>query len=64
MVGLPKSGEGPQFRSDCHATVEALLEAVFFHVSDQGFIGETAFSFGEFSVGVSRGRFVVEDLNV
>jgi hypothetical protein len=34
---------------------------VFFRVSDRGFIGEIAFSLREFSVGDSRGRFIVKE---
>jgi hypothetical protein len=38
-------------------------EALFFHMSDQGFIEVTEVCF-QFSVGGSHGRFVDEDPNV
>jgi hypothetical protein len=42
-----------------------LQNTVLFHMSDQGFIGETEVSsqgiLGEFSAGGSRRRIVVED---
>jgi hypothetical protein len=42
-------------------TSATVQNAAFFRVSDPGFIGETEFVFIEFSVGGSRGRFVVEE---
>jgi hypothetical protein len=62
MFGLGKSvEESRELRGSAetsrNSTIEALLEVVFFRVSDRRFIGEIAFSLQL----VLGGRFVVEE---